>query len=134
MGLVERKLISSRTRFARARIHCTLQRDKKLRSITVLRDRLEHKGGSLLRGGCIIKKGRKWEEKRGRGGRWTDLPMVPRAPRPVISLSPVPYLSPLERERGLSGGDSKGCITQGNRDFKHPRRKRHLQKYHFINW
>ena len=55
MGLVERKLISSRTRFARARIHCTLQRDKKLRSITALRDRLEHKGGSLLRGGCIIK-------------------------------------------------------------------------------
>ena len=27
----------------------------------------------------------------------------------VSSLSPVPYLSPLERERGLCGGESVAC-------------------------
>ena len=77
MGLVERRLISSRTRFAQARIHCTLQRDKKFRSNTALRDRLEHKGGSLLRGGCIIKNKGNGKKKREAGGDGQTFPWSP---------------------------------------------------------
>ena len=72
--------------------------------------------------GSFIKNETKWEEKqRGRGGRREEREkgigasffssLFPLSPAPlqaplVISLSPVPYLSPLERERGLCGEES----------------------------
>ena len=37
---------------------------------------------------------------------WEDLGLPPPPPLLVISLSPVPYLSPLECERCLCGGES----------------------------